>query len=428
MSQYRKLISNKYLGVSKEIKAKTIWELNTKVQQQRSQWKKREEKERQKEFISDMKKLAEIRTKEGIDEIDLHRTILRSGIENFVPFQWESLYSKEQFTEPLPQLANFIEKAEVPQEDKFIEFFLPSRKTKRLSLMEKAQMDFDVELSYYRNRELNFYREQEEKIREVELFKERVAASVPQAVEEYLSLVLASSSYPESNTKEFSVSCDPGGEIVVVDYWLPGSERIPNVKGFKYVQTRGELTSSKISKKDFDAFFEDVIYQMTLRTLYEVFQALPDSKVKTAVFNGFVHGVDAATGNDFQSCIVSVQVSKEEFQQINLSRVEPKACFRKLKGVSAGPLYNLAPVPPILQFNKEDPRFVESREVLAKENAVVNLYDMPWEDFEHLVAQLFGILFKERKAEVKSTRKSRDNGIDAVVFDEDPIFGGRYFI
>jgi restriction system protein len=61
-----------------------------------------------------------------------------------------------------------------------------------------------------------------------------------------------------------------------------------------------------------------------------------------------------------------VQAAKVEFTQINLANVEPKACFKKLKGVSGSKLISLNPVKPILQLNKEDKRFVPSYEVVAE--------------------------------------------------------------
>jgi restriction system protein len=125
---------------------------------------------------------------------------------------------------------------------------------------------------------------------------------------------------------------------------------------------------------------------------------------------------------------MSCQASREEFEALNLERVDPKECFRNLKGISAGPLAHLAPVRPILDIKKEDSRFVESRDVLAGLNAETNLATMDWEDFEHLVRELFARVFSKDGAEVKVTQASRDGGVDAIAFDPDPIRGGKFVI
>jgi len=89
----------------------------------------------------------------------------------------------------------------------------------------------------------------------------------------------------------------------------------------------------------------------------------------------------------------------------------------------------LTPVNPILSFNKDDPRFVAARDVIAELDPNQNLAIMDWQDFEHLIRELFGKLFGEASGgEVKITRASRDAGVDAIAFDPDPIRGGKFVI
>jgi restriction system protein len=91
-------------------------------------------------------------------------------------------------------------------------------------------------------------------------------------------------------------------------------------------------------------------------------------------------------------------------------------------------LAQLAPVRPILELRRDDPRFVESREVLADLGPQDNLAQMDWEAFEHLVRELFQRIFGGEGREVRITRASRDRGVDAVAFDPDPIRGGKFVI
>ena len=53
---------------------------------------------------------------------------------------------------------------------------------------------------------------------------------------------------------------------------------------------------------------------------------------------------------------------------------------------------------------------------------------MDWEDFEHLIRELFEKEFTAAGGEVKVTRASRDGGVDAIVFDPDPLRGGKIVI
>jgi restriction system protein len=51
-----------------------------------------------------------------------------------------------------------------------------------------------------------------------------------------------------------------------------------------------------------------------------------------------------------------------------------------------------------------------------------------WEDFEHLIRELFEKEFSSTGGEVKVTQASRDGGVDAIAFDPDPIRGGKIVI
>jgi restriction system protein len=126
--------------------------------------------------------------------------------------------------------------------------------------------------------------------------------------------------------------------------------------------------------------------------------------------------------------VLSVRTSADEFRQLDLARVDPKACFKVLKGVAASKLHGLAPVPPILTIPRDDGRFVAGYDVASTVNEASNLAAMPWEDFEHLIRELFELEFSSGGGEVKVTRASRDGGVDAVVFDPDPIKGGKIVI
>jgi restriction system protein len=113
---------------------------------------------------------------------------------------------------------------------------------------------------------------------------------------------------------------------------------------------------------------------------------------------------------------------------VNLAAVDPKACFRSLKGVGSAALHGLVPVAPLVQLRRDDPRFIPSSEVASKLEEGTNLAAIGWEEFEHLIRELFEREFSAAGAEVRVTRASRDAGVDAVIFDPDPIRGGKIVV
>ena len=142
--------------------------------------------------------------------------------------------------------------------------------------------------------------------------------------------------------------------------------------------------------------------------------------------NGWVNAMDKRIGKRINSCIVSLQTTKIEFNEINLKNVEPKLCFKNLKGVGSSALSSLVAIQPILTIDKKDKRFVDSKDIDFEETT--NLALMDWDDFEHLIRELFEKEFATNGGEVKVTQASRDGGVDAIAFDPDPIRGGKIII
>ena len=119
--------------------------------------------------------------------------------------------------------------------------------------------------------------------------------------------------------------------------------------------------------------------------------------------NGRVRFRDEATGKQVESCIISLQSSRAEFAGIQLGHVNARSCFRKLKGVGSGKLHGLVPVAPLLEFSRRDERFVTPRAVAGHLGEGENLAAMDWEDFEHLVREVFEQEFARSGGQVKIT-------------------------
>jgi len=123
-----------------------------------------------------------------------------------------------------------------------------------------------------------------------------------------------------------------------------------------------------------------------------------------------VNSIDPATGQELNSYVLSIQSKKDEFLEVNLEMVEPKACFRKLKGVGSSKLHSLTSIPPQAKIERNDKRFVDSHDVVEGIEEGYNLAAMDWEDLEHLIRKIFEKAFAEAGGEVKVTRASREGG------------------
>ena len=113
---------------------------------------------------------------------------------------------------------------------------------------------------------------------------------------------------------------------------------------------------------------------------------------------------------------------------MNLAAIDPKTWFRHSKGVAAASIADVTPVQPIQPINKEDDRFIEGYSVIDSVNEGANLAAIDWQDIENLIREVFEQEFSSNGGEVKITQASRDGGVDAVIFDPDPIRGGKIII
>ena len=290
---------------------------------------------------------------------------------------------------------------------------------------DKMKQKFDKEQDKQRR---DFETEQASSNAKVDRLSTEVTEGGESAVIEHASLVMEASDYDGLFEKAYFIQYDKSKKLLKIAYDLPSMDVLPSTKSVKFVKGSGELKEAFISDRDKKVNFESVAYQICLRTLHELFEADENENLQNILFNGFVNFIDPSTGQDKRSCLLSVLVDSSPFAAIDLSRIDPKTCFKSLKGVSAATLSSLSPIPPVMEMDTEDRRFIEGREVGSGIDQGTNLACITWEDFEHLVRELFEKEFASRGGEVKVTQSSSDGGVDAVAFDPDPITGGKIVI
>lgn len=285
-----------------------------------------------------------------------------------------------------------------------------------------------VNLSKWETDYENYLKTQNENKRLISEMREKFSAYSKDSIEYYFKNLLEFSL--EKNNfyeKEILLEYSEQNKILIVNFRLPSKEDIPEVKEISYVSTKDIFEEKKLKKNDFENLYESIIYQITLRSIYEIFFHDELNYIEAVSFNGFICTTDETNGNLIFPIILSIFVNRDNFLSINFEKIEVKSCFKALKGISTPSLLNITPILPIINLNLNDKRFINSRAELDNLNDT-NLALMDWEDFEHLIRELFEKEFKSSGGEVKITRASRDGGVDAIAFDPDPIRGGKIII
>jgi restriction system protein len=273
-----------------------------------------------------------------------------------------------------------------------------------------------------------FYLEREKYNSKIDDMEKNYLEKNTDSIIEYCDMVLNNSVYPDKFPKNFELEYIPDTRILIIEYELPSLDDMPSLKEVKYIASRNELKETYIAETQRAKMYDEAIYKITLRSIHEIFEADTAAAIDAVSFNGWVNAINKATGKEENNCILSIQVKKDEFVNIDLRNVDPKTCFKGLKGIASSKLSSLTPIQPVLQISKTDKRFVESHDVVQSVDSTTNLAAMDWEDFEHLIRELFEKEFATSGGEVKVTQASRDGGVDAVAFDPDPIRGGKIVI
>lgn len=292
----------------------------------------------------------------------------------------------------------------------------------------KIRARYDDLEKEWKKQEDEYYKLQVEHNRKIDTLKEQYLKNETNAIIQYCELVLNYSEYPDYFQKDFEIDYNKDNKILLIEYVLISPSNLPTLTEVKYIAIKKELKEIHLSESQIEKIYDNVIYKITLRTLHELFEADQANAIDAIIFNGWVETINKGTGKKVNSCIVSIQAKKSEFMEIELSNVEPKICFKNLKGIASSKLSGITAVQPIAQINKNDKRFVTSYDVADKINEGDNLASMNWEDFEHLIREIFAKEFSTNGGEVKVTQASRDGGVDAIAFDPDPIRGGKIVI
>jgi restriction system protein len=244
------------------------------------------------------------------------------------------------------------------------------------------------------------------------------------SAEQIVSLALRSAPFPIWVPQVFSTSYDEVEGILVIEHQFP---LIDEIDWFKCVELRASISRKPLNAAERKKVAAEIYPLLTLAIAAIAINNVNSTSVKLIVINGWVDYRTKETGEEKRAFCSSLVAEASDIKKINLIHADPHTAFKMLKGVTT-PSLELAPVAPKIRLNMNDDRFIEGKEVLQGLSRDENLASMDWEDFEHLCRQLFEKVFATEGATVSVTKASRDQGVDAIILDPDPIRGGKIVI
>jgi restriction system protein len=180
------------------------------------------------------------------------------------------------------------------------------------------------------------------------------------AVEYFFSEVLSRSPYPLGFPRETNLHYVVPTNDLLVEYELPSITAWPNVKEVLYNPVRCTLHNVPVPELWTAVSYEDALFQIPLRVFNELFAHDDAQALDRISFNGWVRPIDKSTGNLAHQCVMSIQIARAEFSAINLARVDPAACFKKLGGTVCRDLADPESVDPLLFRETEAEPFLHT--------------------------------------------------------------------
>jgi restriction system protein len=260
----------------------------------------------------------------------------------------------------------------------------------------------------------------------VDRFQRECRAGDPDAVARFCTLVLDSSVYPEGFPHQTRTVYRPDPKEVVIEWELPPQSVIPLDRDYRYVAARDAIDTVPRAERDIRELYRSVIAQVALRTIHEILLSTPGSVIEVVTFYGTVSDPDPAIGQSARPLLLQVSADRRVFSTYVLSEVDPVACLRRLNALFSPHPYDLEPVRPTVDFDSllTQFRFVAGMDALAGLDSRRDLIAMAPYEFEHLVRQVFEAMGMQ----AWNTQAIKDDGVDAVAVNTNPVFGGMCVI
>ena len=166
------------------------------------------------------------------------------------------------------------------------------------------------------------------------------------AVEEYISIVLSNSVYPDHFQVEHDFEFDPATAELRLKVLLPSPDKLPTTATHKYTKTSDEITTTPLSQKACKDRYTNALLQVGLRSLHEVFEADRRGLIRTVALQVGTDTTDPATGRKGWIPLLAVGAERDSFLDLDLSNVVPSATLKHLGAVVSKNPYELAAIDP----------------------------------------------------------------------------------
>lgn len=157
--------------------------------------------------------------------------------------------------------------------------------------------------------------EEYKQLEEQRRFDEKVQSARDNDPALYFQLILS----------EYQIGTFFSDGILEIDASLPTKKTIRNLHKPDYLKTDGTVKVQL--DKDLPKLYETHLYRLCLSTINDAFIMDNTGLAHSIVYNGFVDDYNPSNGKLEKNLVLSILVSRDSFNEIDIDYVDPKKCF-----------------------------------------------------------------------------------------------------
>jgi restriction system protein len=178
----------------------------------------------------------------------------------------------------------------------------------------------------------------------LETFKRSLEAGDPDAIREYVGIVLGNSAYPEAFQVDYEFEFDAELGELTVTVIIPAPSDVPNVKSYRYIAKTDEITETLCSQKEQRDRYNGAVAAVAIRTFHEVFESDRRERIQTISLLVQTETANPATGLNDAFPFVAAAADRQEFLRYELRNVNPAETLAHMRSSVSKNAHGLKPV------------------------------------------------------------------------------------
>lgn len=391
MSRFYKMIENPRTKEKIEIDASTYQALMNKEKKQYVIW---EQQFQEQEFIK-YKSMKFMQISAYDNKIKIFTQIIAKNISLNVSYK--DFFKEIDVSDYNPRFRSKIKKPDiesvftshgVPKKKPFAEIFSKKTYEKRIRLELEANEIFQQQLIDFENSLIVERSEFEKEVQTYRVNIEKQNVIIRNRLSRFLlkdkdevKLVLKgffeSQKYIDVGTEgnnKYNPSLDylPDSGCISISRMIPSIDEMPKYSSLKWNERKKDIDGVEWKKRELTKFHEDVVFQLALVTIKNVFDLFPAEVVSKVEFNGWLNLINPATGKNEKISLVYIKTDRGFFMKLNLLNVDYRACITYLNGDISPSFTEYTYIKPKQDTKKVDQKVQSTRKASAYRSDKIN--------------------------------------------------------